>query len=133
GLFAAPRDAGHAAPVPNGAAGGLETLRTANGLLALRGAMVPTHVFPPGADSDHEPHLKADAAGFVESGFGCQRDVDAQVAAIDPAATIIALPDALLGQKLAGGGPDPGAIAAQLASSGANALVAGAFRPRKAA
>ena len=159
GLVAARRDAhGLAASIANGNANGLETTRTATGLLALRGPMVPTQVFPPGADNEHEPHLKADAAGFVESGFGCQRDggalaitgarggittvggyrfrqrdVDAQVAALDPTATIIALPDALLGQKLAGSGADAATIAARLSTSGANALIAGAFRPRNAA
>ena len=159
GLVAANRDAhGLAASIPSGTANGLETLRTAAGLLALRGPMVPTQVFPPGADSDHEPHLKADAAGFVESGYGCRRDgdglaitgarggittvggyrfrqreVDAQVAAVDPAATIIALPDALLGQKLAGGGADPATMAARLTAHGVNALIAGAFRHRNAA
>ncbi|HLA21428.1 MAG TPA: hypothetical protein VJZ74_08210, partial [Pseudolabrys sp.] len=104
--------------------------------------------------------LAADTAGFVESGFGCrlerdtqtlavtgprgrittiggyrfrQRDVDAQVASVDPAATIVALPDALLGQRLAGATPDRAATAALLHARGANPLIAGAFRPRNAA
>ena len=99
-------------------------------------------------------------AGFVESGFGCrldrdalslamtgprggittiggyrfrQRDVDALVAAIDPTATIIALPDAHLGQRLAGSAADNAAMAARLTAGGANPLIAGAFRPRIAA
>jgi hypothetical protein len=148
---------------PHGAAGAVnvaETMRTAAGTLALRGPMVPRHAFPPGAEHGPEPHLAADAAGFVESGFGCRlerdsqtlavtgprggittiggyrfrtRDFDAQVASVDPAATIVALPDALLGQRLAGATPDRAATAALLLASGANPLIAGAFRPRIAA
>ncbi|MBI2717044.1 MAG: acyl--CoA ligase [Rhizobiales bacterium] len=148
---------------PRGAAGAVsvaETMRTGAGTLALRGSMVPVHAFPPGAEHGPEPHLAADAAGFVESGFGCRierdsqtlavtgprggitsiggyrfrtRDLDAQVASADPAATIVALPDALLGQRLAGATPDRAATAALLLANGANPLIAGAFRPRIAA
>lgn len=153
GMIAAPRDAA-------GAVGSIETLRTGDGALALRGPMVPTQAFPPGAERGPEAHLSADATGYVESGFGCrldrdtitlsitgprggittiggyrfrQRDVDTQVANVDPAATIIALPDALLGQRLAGTAPDSVATAARLRANGLNPLIAGAFRPRNAA
>ena len=148
---------------PHGAAGAVsvaETMRTGDGTLALRGPMVPAHAFPPGAEHGPEPHLAADAAGFVESGFGCRlerdsqtlaltgprggittiggyrfrtREVDAQVASVDPRATIVALPDALLGQRLAGSAPDRAATAALLLANGVNPLIAGAFRPRIAA
>ena len=148
---------------PHGSAGAVsvaETMRTGAGTLGLRGPMVPRHAFPPSAEHGPAPHLAADAAGFVESGFGCRlerdsqtlavtgprggittiggyrfrtRDVDAQVASVDPAATIVALPDALLGQRLAGSASDRAATAALLLASGANALIAGAFRPRIAA
>jgi hypothetical protein len=47
--------------------------------------------------------------------------------------TIIALPDALLGQRLAGDAPDRAATAALLLANGANPLMIGAFRPRIAA
>jgi len=171
GLLAARRGLdGMAAPIPcglidapHGSAGAVsvaETMRTGSGALSLRGPMVPRHAFPPGTEHGPEPHFAADAAGFVESGFGCrlerdtqtlavtgprggittiggyrfrQRDVDAQVANVDPAATIIALPDAQLGQRLAGAAPDREETAAQLHASGANPLIAGAFRPRNAA
>ena len=59
-----------------------------------------------------------------------QREVDAAVAAADPAAVIVALPDALLGQRLAGSARDSAAIAAELQARGVNPLIAGAFRPR---
>ncbi|HZL40298.1 MAG TPA: class I adenylate-forming enzyme family protein [Pseudolabrys sp.] len=59
-----------------------------------------------------------------------QSDIDAAVAAADPAAIIAALPDALLGQRLAGSARDNLAVAAHLQAQGSNALVAGAFRRR---
>ena len=60
-----------------------------------------------------------------------QAALDAAVAAADPAAMIAALPDALLGNRLAGHATDPAQIAADLAVRGANPLVAGAFRARQ--
>jgi hypothetical protein len=59
-----------------------------------------------------------------------QSEVDAAVAGIDPAAVIVALPDAHLGQRLAGSARDLPAIAAELQARGVNSLIAGAFRPR---
>jgi non-ribosomal peptide synthetase component F len=59
-----------------------------------------------------------------------QSEVDAAVAAVDPAAVIVALPDALLGQRLAGSARDGATLAAELRARGVNALIAGAFRPR---
>ena len=47
--------------------------------------------------------------------------------------TPVALPDALLGQRLAGATSDRAATAAQLHANGANALITGAFRERIAA
>ena len=62
-----------------------------------------------------------------------QREVEAAVAAIDPAAVIAALPDALLGLRLAGSAADADAVAAELEARGVNPLIAGAFRPRQKA
>ncbi len=97
------------------------------------------------------------ADGFVDTGFACrlerdtgtlavtgppagitaiggyrfrQREIDAVVAGADPAAIIAALPDALLGQRLAGSARDRAATAAELQARGVNPLIAGAFRPR---
>ena len=47
-----------------------------NGTLALRGPMVPRHAFPPGAERLGAPHLKADAEGFVDTGYPCRIDRD---------------------------------------------------------
>ena len=57
-----------------------------------------------------------------------QAALDTAVAASDPAAMIAALPDALLGNRLAGHAPEAARIAADLAAHGANPLVAQAFR-----
>jgi acyl-CoA synthetase (AMP-forming)/AMP-acid ligase II len=57
-----------------------------------------------------------------------QNDIDAAVAAADPDAIIAALPDALLGQRLAGSAPHPAEVAAELQVQGVNALIARAFR-----
>ncbi|MGN6571703.1 MAG: AMP-binding protein [Pseudolabrys sp.] len=59
-----------------------------------------------------------------------QTALDAAVAAVDPSALIAALPDALLGNRLAGHASDAARIAGNLFAHGANPLVAGAFRAR---
>lgn len=144
GLLAAARGAdGKPAPIPLGP----ETSRTRAGTLALRGAMVPAHAFPSGEA------LAPD--GFIDTGFHCalagdalavtgapagltaiggyrfaQQAADAAIAA-DPAATLMAVPDALLGQRLAGRSPDPQALAAVLQARGVNALFVDAFPHRR--
>jgi non-ribosomal peptide synthetase component F len=60
----------------------------------------------------------------------CQREVDAVVAGADPAAVIVALPDAHLGQRFAGSAQDGAALAAKLQARGVNSLIAAAFLPR---
>jgi hypothetical protein len=71
-------------------------------------------------------------AGITAVGFYRfrQREVDAAVASADPAAVIVALPDAHLGQRFAGSARDGAALAAKLQARGVNSLIAGAFRPR---
>ena len=60
----------------------------------------------------------------------CQREVDAVMAGADPAAVIVALPDAHLGQRFAGSAQDGAALAAKLQARGVNSLIAAAFLPR---
>ena len=60
----------------------------------------------------------------------CQREVDAVVAGADPAAVIVALPDAHLGQRFAGSAQDGAALAAKLQARCVNSLIAAAFLPR---
>ena len=134
----------------------VEAARTDAGTLALRGAMVAADAFPPGAELDHLPYLVADAAGFVDTGFPCRRDSDtwtitapppgfasvggyrliereaeALVADIDPGATLLALPHAVTGQRLAGNADDPVGLATELRARGVNPLIFGAFRARE--
>lgn len=129
----------------------LETTRTPAGTLALRGPMVPTEPFPPGAT------LPVDQSGFVDSGFACRQDDDvfvvsgppagmigvggyrfaigdleALVARADADATLVALPDALTGDRLAGSSADPNRLRVSLEEDGINPLIVNAFRPRSA-
>jgi hypothetical protein len=62
-----------------------------------------------------------------------QSDVDAVVAQADPEATIIAVPDGYLGQRLAGAAADRPALCADLRARGINPLISGAFKARGAA
>ena len=146
GLIAGRRETnGKPAPIPLGAIGtGIETARTRAGTLALRGPMVPTRAFPSAEPLSSET--------FLDTGFTCARDgehlaitgpqagvtavggyrfaqvaLDTMLATIDAAATDMAVPDALLGQRLAGRGADPQATIAALQARGANPLITGAF------
>lgn len=132
-----------------------ETARSSAGTLVLRGSMVPTQTFPPSAEPSGESGTVPD--GFADTGFACRHDratdtltltappagiaatgfyrfrqseVEAAVAAADPSAVVVALPDALLGQRLAGSASDRAATASGLQTLGVNLLIAGAFRPR---
>lgn len=137
-----------------------ETQRSKNGTLMLRGAMVPVHAFPQTADHGQPARLPLDREGFVDTGFTCRlegagrcltvtgppggvaviggyrfrpAEVEAQVTAADPGATVVALPGGMMVQRLAGSALDPGSVRRILLNNGANPLVAGAFRPRGAA
>ena len=150
GIVGAPQGAASAIPV-------IETMRSVAGMLAVRGPMVPAQGFPPGAELGPEPFFQAHASGFVDTGFACrlERDsetlilsappagmtsiggyrfrqsaVDAEVAGVNPDATIVALPDAFLGARLAGSAIDIEAMAGELQTRGVNPLIAGAFRAR---
>ena len=148
GAVAVPRSAAETVAVA-------ETKRNKTGTLTMRGPMVPTRPFPPtvepGTEDRFAPNgfldtayvckisreagtftLTAPPAGITAMGFYRfrQREVDATVATADPSAVIVALPDAQLGQRLAGRALDGAAAVADLEAFGLNALIAGAFRPR---
>ena len=99
------------------------------------------HAFPPGAEGGPDPHLIVDKTGFVDTGFTCRfghdgetlivtgppgaivtvggyrirpRELETQVAAIDPDATVVALPGGILAQRLAGGASDNAFVSSQL-------------------
>ncbi len=145
---------------PRGTRGGVivgEIRATPHGTVAMRGPMVPCASFPDGAEQMGLPQLKR-AAGFVDTGFACWsdrdnaplvvtapppgtvsvggyrfllRDLQNALAAVDSAATLAALPDAIAGHRLAGSAADPAAIQEELALRGANPLLVNAFRARR--
>ena len=149
GVIGAPRGVSEAIRV-------IETAQGARGTLALRGPMLPATVYPPGAGMPPRP--ARDEAGLVDTGYPCRREDDGLVvtgppagmvsvggyrfasptletlvAAHDGAATIAALPDALLGERLAGSAGDAETLAGELRAQGVNPLIAGAFRARRRA
>ncbi|HEY4142870.1 MAG TPA: AMP-binding protein [Pseudolabrys sp.] len=157
GLIAAARGDDHMpASIPAGAIGTIaETTRSTSGTLMLRGPMVPASAFPPGIEDKGAQHFAVDDQGFADTGYPCrvendrivlvsppagvtgiggyrlhQASFDAAVAAIDTGATIVALPDAVLGQRLAGSSRDNEAFMTEMQARGLNALIATAFAPR---
>jgi hypothetical protein len=168
GLIAARRGSdGRPAPLPCGAvvaprgsAAGMsvaELMVTDAGTIALRGPIVPRHVFPPGIAESGQPYFAIGRDGTVDTGHPCQADAVSntvivtgppagianvggyrvpldwlreQITRIDPAATITAMPDPLLGQRLAGTAPDREAMRVALAGLGLNPLVVSTFAGR---
>jgi hypothetical protein len=142
---------------PSGAPTVIQTRRTSGGTLALRGRMVPTHAFLPGAERSPLSRLTSDPADYVDTGFACQAehngqaltatgsppglvtigsyrfrqiDIDELITLTDPDATIVGLPDVDLGLRLAGSTGHRDALCAKLQSRGTNPLITGAFRRR---
>jgi hypothetical protein len=158
---------GRAAPIPfgqvvapRGSPGAVvvaEVVRTVASTVALRGPMVPHHVFPPGIERSGLPYFKVDRLGMVDTGYTCRVDsgtramvvtgppsglvsvggyrfplheLQEAVARIDGGATLAALPDPLIGQRLVGNAANREAVQAALTAVGVNPLVAAAFRDR---
>jgi len=69
GPVSAPRDAEGALTIA-------EVATTQNGTLALRGPMVPTGAFPPGAEKTALPRFTAAANGFVDTGYAVELGPD---------------------------------------------------------
>ena len=93
--------------------------------------LLPARRGPDGMPAPVPPDAAA-PAGITAVGFYRmrQREVDAAVATVDPAAVIVALPDALLSQRLAGRADDSEAVATELQARGVNPLITRAFRTR---
>jgi hypothetical protein len=131
-----------------------EVAATAHGTLALRGPMVPTSAFPPGAERTALPRFTAAADGFVDTGYACEAgpDTTAVVVAgppaglvsfggyrfalgelsnfikgIDPTGTLAVRPDALAGHRLTGTATNRDAIRMALRGIGANPILVEAF------
>jgi non-ribosomal peptide synthetase component E (peptide arylation enzyme) len=148
GPVAAPRDSGSALLVA-------ELSSTRRGTLGLRGPMTPHHNFPPGAERAGLPHLAIGPDGVIDTGFGCKcddetktlvvtgppsgivnvggyrlplRDLQDVVGRIDAAASLAAMPDPLIGQRLVGHAADCHTMQAALGAVGVNPIVVSAFR-----
>jgi hypothetical protein len=145
---------------PRGSPGALrvaELIPTGRNTVGLRGPMVPRQAFPPGAERAGFPHFTVGPGGVIDTGFACQIDAAARTAVvtgvppgivsvggyrfplqdlqdvvsrIDPAATLAALPDTLLGERLAGNAADRYTIQAALNAVGVNPIAVAAFHDR---
>jgi hypothetical protein len=145
---------------PRGSAGAMvvaELLRTPAGTVAWRGPMVPHHPYPPGIERSGLPYFKIERGGLVDTGYTCRPDTSGNamvvtgppsgivsvggyrfalhelqqaVGRIDAAATLAALPDPLIGQRLIGNATDRDVVQAALNAVGVNPIVAAAFRDR---
>jgi acyl-CoA synthetase (AMP-forming)/AMP-acid ligase II len=141
---------GHPSTRPNV----LEAKRTVAGTLALRGGMIAR----PGSAAPDHIALPEATDGFVDTGYPCRIDPDGsivvtgpqpgmisiggyriashdldQIAAMTPFGMVSALPNGLLGQRLAGVSPESGELQAELEARGLNALIVGALGRRDAA
>jgi acyl-CoA synthetase (AMP-forming)/AMP-acid ligase II len=132
----------------------VEATRSQVGTLALRGAIVPRHQFPLGTERGGPLRLKIDESGFVDTGYPCRfdratnrivitgppsgivsvgghrvplRELEETVSRIDPESSVAALPDALIGQRLAGVAADRRAVQRALTAQGAQPLLTAAF------
>jgi hypothetical protein len=164
GLVAARRDAGGrpepivlgpvTAPRAGNGTAVVEFAATASNTLALRGAMVPHHSFPPGIERSDQPHFAIGHDGWVDSGYGCWvnpiratavittvpagmvsvggyrlplQGLTQVVSGIDSGASLSVVPDPLIGHRLVGQAADGAAMVAALDALGINPLVASAF------
>jgi hypothetical protein len=116
---------------------------------------VPRFPFPPGIERTTLPQLKVGPGGFVDTKFACRgdqrqstmvvsapppgtvsvggyrfmmRDLQDVVAEVDVEATLAALPDVTMGNRLAGSSSDLAGIQRALAGRGVNPLLVNAFR-----
>jgi hypothetical protein len=152
GLIATQRDReGAILPLPYAA----DIHRTKTGTLAMLASGTPCGSFPPSAPA---PHLGG-CDGLIDTGFPCQVDaergtlsitgappalalvggypfsrtaLDSLCAEIGHDASIITVPDALLGSRLAATASDMPAAQAELEKMGCNLLITRAFHPRPA-
>ncbi|HTV34785.1 MAG TPA: class I adenylate-forming enzyme family protein [Xanthobacteraceae bacterium] len=145
---------------PRGSSGAVivaELVRTQASTVALRGPMVPRYSFPPGIERSGLPHFPIDRFGLVDTGYTCRvdaatrsmvvtgppsgivsvggyrfplRELQDAVGRIDSAATVAAVPDPVIGQRLIGNATKPDVVQAALTAVGVNPLVAAAFRDR---
>jgi len=139
---------------------GLDAIPTRAGTLALRGAAAARHQFPLGSERGSPLRLKIDESGFVDTGYPCRldratnrvvitgapsgivsvggyrvpwRERAETVAGIDPESSLAALPDALIGRRIAGVAADRRAMQQALAARGAQPPLLAAFAEQRQA
>jgi hypothetical protein len=145
---------------PRGSSDGVvvaELTRTDVGTVALRGPMVPHYSFPPGIEVSGLPYFKIGPGGLVDCGYTCRidsvtnaivvtgppsgivsiggyrfplHDLQEIVTRVDSRATVAALPDPIVGQRLIGNAADRETMQAALNLVGVNPLIVAAFRDR---
>jgi len=125
--------------------------------VSFRGPMVPQHPFPPGSERSGQPRLKVERSGVIDTGYAFRidsgthavivigpppgiagvggyrfplQDLKEIAGRVDGDATIAALPDPLIGQRLIGNAADRNTMQAALSAVGVNPLVVAAFRDR---
>jgi hypothetical protein len=152
GAVVAPRDG-----AGDGAVTVAELGVSAGDTVTLRGPMVPPFVFPAGIERTDQPHFAVGRGGVVDTGYTCSVDHVSRtitvteppagivttggyrfplcslletVGHIDGGATLAALSDPVIGQRLVGTAADPKAMQAALRSFGVNPLVVAAFAAR---
>jgi acyl-CoA synthetase (AMP-forming)/AMP-acid ligase II len=152
GAVGVPRDSSRAVTLA-------ELVRTGHGTLAVRGPMVPHHPYPPGVERSGLPYFRIGADRTVDTGqrFATQtatgavvlkgapsgvaaiggyrfalREIEDAVGRVDPQATLAAVADRVIGQRLIGTAVDPPAMAAALTAAGVNPIVGGAFTSHSA-
>jgi hypothetical protein len=119
--------------------------------------LVPHHSFPPGIEVSGLPYFKIGPGGLVDSGYTCRidsvtkaivvtgpppgivsvggyrfplHDLQEIVTRVDSGATVAALPDPIIGQRLIGNAADRETMQAALNLVGVNPLIVAAFRDR---
>jgi len=143
---------------PRDASGGVivaEVVTTVAGRVGLRGPMVPRHAFPPGIERTGLPHIEIDRTGLIDTGYTCYvedggkslvvtgapagmvsvggyrlplHELQQAIGKIDSGATLTALPDPVIGQRLIGKSANREVVQAALTAVGVNPIVAAAFR-----
>lgn len=146
---------------PRGDAGALqvaEIRRSEAGSVALGGAMVPRHSFPPAGRRAGAAFFRPAENGLVDAGYTCRielgtrslvvtgpppgivsvggyrfllRELQDMISHVQDGATLTALPDILSGHRLAGHAGDRAALREALTQLGVNPLVVRAFRDRE--
>jgi hypothetical protein len=130
-----------------------EIVRTQSGTVAMRGPMVPHAAFPPGAERIRR-NLPGDTDA-VDTGYPCRierdilvitgpppgivslggyrfalKDLQDRLGRIERGCTLAALPNAIVGYRLAGESADRATLRRSLTELGANPLIVRAFRGR---